>query len=441
MNTPICDFVRLYAGQDPIRGHMPGHKGVPRLGFEHLDITELDGADSLYCAGGIIAESEKNAGSIFGANTFYSTEGSSQCIRAMLYLAKLYAAENGLPPKIAAGRNAHQVFITASALLGLDVAWIYSDCSYLSCPIQPENLDAFLEENPVAAVYVTSPDYLGNTLDIAALAEVAHRHQCLLLVDNAHGAYLKFLEPSRHPMDLGADICCDSAHKTLPALTGAAYLHISYSAPEGLADKAKQALSLFGSTSPSYLILQSLDYLNFVLSGDYLEKLQFFIKKVENLKIKLSKNGYHLQGNEPLKITISTKSYGYTGDDFARILKGKNLYSEFHDPDFTVLMLTPDHQDEDLLKIEEILLSVPRRQTILQSPPVFSVPVQKLFPREVLYAPSETVAVQNSIGRIMAFSGVSCPPAVPIAVSGEVIDEHILSALNYYGFETIRVLK
>ena len=420
---------------------MPGHKGVPRLGFEHLDITELDGADSLYCAGGIIAESEKNAGSIFGANTFYSTEGSSQCIRAMLYLAKLYAAENGLPPKIAAGRNAHQVFITASALLGLDVAWIYSDCSYLSCPIQPENLDAFLEENPVAAVYVTSPDYLGNTLDIAALAEVAHRHQCLLLVDNAHGAYLKFLEPSRHPMDLGADICCDSAHKTLSALTGAAYLHISYSAPEGLADKAKQALSLFGSTSPSYLILQSLDYLNFVLSGDYLEKLQFFIKKVENLKIKLSKNGYHLQGNEPLKITISTKSYGYTGDDFARILKGKNLYSEFHDPDFTVLMLTPDHQDEDLLKIEEILLSVPRRQTILQSPPVFSLPVQKLFPREVLYAPSETVAVQNSIGRIMAFSGVSCPPAVPIAVSGEVIDEQILSALNYYGFETIRVLK
>ena len=186
---------------------MPGHKGVPRLGFEHLDITELDGADSLYCAGGIIAESEKNAGSIFGANTFYSTEGSSQCIRAMLYLAKLYAAENGLPPKIAAGRNAHQVFITASALLGLDVAWIYSDCSYLSCPIQPKNLDAFLEENPVAAVYVTSPDYLGNTLDIAALAEVAHRHHCLLLVDNAHGAYLKVLEPSRHPMDLGADIC------------------------------------------------------------------------------------------------------------------------------------------------------------------------------------------------------------------------------------------
>ena len=184
-----------------------------------------------------------------------------------------------------------------------------------------------------------------------------------------------------------------------------------------------------------------MDYLNFVLSGDYREKLQVFIKKVKNLKIKLLQNGYILQGNEPLKITISTKSYGYTGDDFARILKEKNLYSEFHDPDFIVLMLTPDHQDEDLLKIEEILLSVPRRQTILQSPPVFSVPVQKLSPREVLYAPSETVAVQNSIGRIMAFSGASCPPAVPIAVSGEIIDEQILSALNYYGFDTIRVLK
>ena len=441
MNTPICDFVRLYAGQHPLRGHMPGHKGVPRLGFEHLDITELDGADSLYCAGGIIAESEKNASSLFEANTFYSTEGSSQCIRAMLYLAKLYAAENGLPTKIAAGRNAHQVFITASALLGLDVGWLCSGCSYLSCPIEPEYLDSYLQQNPAAAVYVTSPDYLGNTLDIAALAEVAHKHHCLLLVDNAHGGYLKFLETSEHPMDLGADICCDSAHKTLSALTGAAYLHISHNAPKELLGWGKQALSLFGSTSPSYLILQSLDYLNLILSGDYREKLQNFEKKVATLKSRLISCGYTLQGNEPLKLTLCTKPYGYTGNDFAQVLKEKNLFSEFHDPDFVVLMLTPDHRDEELQKIEEILTSVPKKPEISQKAPEFFLPQQKLSPTAALYAPGEMVKTEESLGRILAFSGVSCPPAVPIAVSGEIIDENIISALKYYGFDTICVVK
>lgn len=442
MKTPICDFVRAYADKNPLRGHMPGHKGINRLGFEHLDITELDGADSLYCAEGIIAQSEKNAGELFGAHTFYSTEGSSQCIRAMLYLAKLYAAQNHLPSKIAAARNAHQVFITAAALLGMEVEWLYSKthCSYLSCPLQPEELDAFLTENPVSAVYVTSPDYLGNTLDLAALAAVSHRHHCLFLVDNAHGAYLKFLEHSRHPMDLGADICCDSAHKTLSALTGAAYLHISHNAPAFLVSHAKQALSLFGSTSPSYLILQSLDNLNSILSEDYREKLKDFALKVQNLKDKLTQHGYILQGDEPLKITLSTKSYGYTGDEFSEILKQKNLYTEFHDPDFAVLMLTPDHQDADLQKIEEILLSVSSRQTILQPPPVFSVPAQMLLPREALYAPSEIIHTKDSLGRIIAFSGTSCPPAVPIAVSGEKIDENVISAFRYYAIDTVMVV-
>lgn len=443
MHTPIWDFVRAYGAGSPLRAHMPGHKGISRLGFEHLDITELDGADSLYCAEGIIAESERNASFLFEAHTFYSTEGSSQCIRAMLYLAKLYAAENSLPCRIAAGRNAHQVFITAAALLGIEVTWLYStaDCSYLSCPLQPEELDAFLQENPAAAVYVTSPDYLGNTLDLAALAEIAHRHHCLLLVDNAHGAYLKFLEVSRHPMDLGADICCDSAHKTLSALTGAAYLHISRCAPQSLVMQAKKALALFGSTSPSYLILQSLDCLNPILSTDYRDKLQNFILKVEKLKDKLVKNGFVLHGDEPLKITLSTKSYGYTGDDFAQILKQKNLYTEFHDPDFVVLMLTPDHRDEDLLAIETILLSMPKKPAILQAPPAFSVPKKILSPQEALYAPSETLCIEKSLGRVVAFSGVSCPPAVPIAVSGERIDENTISAFRYYAIKTVTVVK
>ena len=225
MNTPICDFVRRYAESKTLRLHMPGHKGKGPLGIEQLDITEISGADSLYEASGIIAESEANASALFGCPTFYSTEGSSQCIRAMLHLATC-----GRNRRIAAARNVHKTFLSAAALLDLQVDWLYPDSegSYLACPITAETLENYFatcEEIP-AAVYVTSPDYLGNLLYIDALAAVCHRYGSLLLVDNAHGAYLKFLPDSRHPMDLGADLCCDSAHKTLPVLTGGAYLHI-----------------------------------------------------------------------------------------------------------------------------------------------------------------------------------------------------------------------
>ncbi|MBO5122976.1 MAG: amino acid decarboxylase, partial [Oscillospiraceae bacterium] len=110
MTTPICDFARRYAERHALRLHMPGHKGCGFLGVEQWDITEIDGADSLYEAAGIIRESEDNASALFGAPTFYSTEGSSQCIRAMLYLVALHAKKQGKRPRILAGRNAHKTF-------------------------------------------------------------------------------------------------------------------------------------------------------------------------------------------------------------------------------------------------------------------------------------------------------------------------------------------
>ncbi|MBQ8415566.1 MAG: aminotransferase class V-fold PLP-dependent enzyme, partial [Clostridia bacterium] len=261
MRTPICDFVRRYADSRSLRLHMPGHKGKGPLGLEALDITEIQGADELFDATGIIKESEENAGRIFGAHTFYSTEGSSLSIRAMLYLTLLYAKEQGRECLIWAGRNAHKTLLSALALLDMDVQWICSSqkSSYLSCHVTAKDLDEMLDgaQRKPVAVYLTSPDYPGQLADVGGIAKVCHRHGVLLLVDNAHGAYLKFLSPSLHPMDLGADMCCDSAHKTLPALTGSAYLHVSHHAPKQLWENAKIALSLFASNRPSYLILQS----------------------------------------------------------------------------------------------------------------------------------------------------------------------------------------
>jgi len=440
MNTPICDFVKAYRDSDAIRLHMPGHKGVPVLGCEPLDITEIDGADVLYRSGGIIRESERNAAALFGAaRTVYSTEGSSLCIRGMLYLAMQHTGRR----TVLAGRNAHSTFVTAAALLDADVRWLYGGGGGLTaCSITADNLSAALDALPAppAAVYVTSPDYLGNTLDIAALAAVCHQRDTLLLVDNAHGAYLKFLPQDRHPLTLGADLCCDSAHKTLPVLTGGAYLHISQRVT-ALAQQAEHALSLFASTSPSYLILQSLDAANPYLAGEYPHHLSACCDRVAGLKAALSSHGYTLVGDEPLKVTLATKGYGYRGDAVAACLQDKGIVYEFADPDYVVMMITPSVGDAALTALEQALCALPRRAAITDTPPTLIPPTAAMSPRGALFAPAETVAVADSIGRVLATPTVGCPPAVPVLVGGEVVDESVIAVFRYYGYTTLRVVK
>lgn len=437
MDTPICDFVRKYANSNTLRLHMPGHKGAGPLACEQLDITEIAGADSLYEAEGIIAQSERNASSLFGCPTFYSTEGSSQCIRAMLHLATC-----GTNKKIAAARNVHKTFLSAAALLDLDVDWLYPDdhTGYLCCKITPSILERYLAsccETP-AAVYITSPDYLGNMLPVGTLAQVCHRHGTLLLVDNAHGAYLKFLSNSLHPMDQGADLCCDSAHKTLPVLTGGAYLHIR---DAELARHAKNALALFGSTSPSYLILQSLDAANRYIAHGYREKLAACAHAAEGSLVWLNAMGYVFQGKEPIKMTIDAKAYGYAGMEIAQYLHQNGIECEFADPDFLVLMLTPAITQADLERLENALTALPRRDPILFDPPSIGRPEKVLSIRQALLSPSETVPVEESLGRILAAASVGCPPAVPIVVCGERIDEKATACFRYYGIKNCAVVK
>ena len=441
--TPICDFVRQYAESDAVRLHMPGHKGKAFLGCETLDITEIPGADVLYHARGVIRESEEIAASIFGAGrTLYSAEGSSLCIRAMLQLAQQYARLRGVRPLIAAGRNAHRVFLEGAALLDLPIRWVGCGEELLSsAPVLSELEALFAGEEKPAAVYLTSPDYLGHELDLQPVADLCHAHGSLLLVDNAHGAYLRFLEPSRHPMDRGADLCCDSAHKTLPALTGCAYLHLSHTCPQELRPMAEQAMALFASTSPSYLLLQSLDALNPRLSGDYPERIRETAQQAETCRAALSAGGWRLSGTEPLKLTLLPKARGYTGDELAQLLTAAGFVPEFADPDHLVLMLTPETETAQLRGLTDFLLSLPPRAPIAERPPRRSAAKSVLTLREALLSPFETLPTERCLGRILASPCVGCPPAVPIAVCGEELDEAALALFRYYGVTELDLVK
>ena len=436
MQTPIADFVREYARKNVTRLHMPGHKGVAVLGCEPYDITEIPGADALYEAKGIIAESQTNAAALFGAAaTVYSTEGSSQCIRAMVHLAA-NRVKAGRAWFLAA-RNAHKAFLYALALEDADVQWLWpQDAENIcACSVTAEQVEQALlaAETLPAAVYLTSPDYLGTEQPLAEIAEVCHRFGTLLLVDNAHGAYLHFLPKPRHPLDLGADLCCDSAHKTLPVLTGGAYLHISYKAAD-LAEPAVQAMALFGSTSPSYLVLSSLDLCNRYLAENGRDDLERVAALTQQARAQLRKNGWQVLQTEPLKLTIRC-----SGLDVAQYLRTNGVECEFADRDYLVCMVSVRTTQKDLQRLLQVM-GENRQETREINPPQSGRPDRAMTVRQAVYAPQEMIPVEQALGRICAAPVVSCPPAIPIAVSGEVLDEQVLTAMRYYGAEQVSVV-
>ena len=441
MDTPVVDFVEKYRNEQFVRLHMPGHKGSENP----FDITEIKGADVLYNEDGILGRSQYNASVIYGtAKTVYSVEGSSLGIRGILSLIKMFSEKTGRRPVVAAGRNAHKVFMTCSAILNIEIRWIYPDANegLVSAVITPEKLRCFLEECeelPVA-VYITSPDYTGNVADIKGLSEVCREFGVLLAVDNAHGAYLRFLKEDMHPITLGADMCCDSAHKTLPVLTGGAYLHISHEAPPYIAANAEKAMALFASTSPSYVVLASLDRVNRALVEGYADKIKTTADRISALKEGLQEKGYTLSGNEPLKITLNTKEYGYEGTEFSEILRENKLECEFADPDFAVMMITPENGEEELLQLEKVLLSIPAKEKIVGEMPEISPCEQVIGVSEALFKASEKVSVNEACGRILASPSVSCPPAIPIAICGEKLNENAVNLFRYYGISEIDVI-
>lgn len=441
MKTPIVSFLKSYQEKSPVRMHMPGHKGAGILGFEGMDLTEIYGADELFAAEGIIKESEQNASSLFGCPSYYSTQGSTLCIQTMCTILCQDAKSKGKKPKILAGRNAHRSFIHAAALLDFEIEWLYGNSDYLSCKIHAEDLEKAIIESLPTAVYLTNPDYLGNLLDIKSLASVCKKHNVLLAIDNAHGAYLRFFEPSLHPIDLGADLCCDSAHKTLPVLTGGAYLHLSDSLNQVWKNDVKHFMEYFSSTSPSYLIMASLDAANEVLDTTFRNSLSECVRSVDGLKNTLIQHGYTILSGEPMKITISTKEFGYTGNEIANLLMECDIYPEFYDSDYIVLMPSPYNTKDDLKRLETCLCGIERKPILINKPPKLEQSKKAMNVRQALFSSSITLDVSKSLGQVCSSVTVSCPPAILPVIPGEVISESSIEVMRYYGIETVRVVK
>lgn len=447
ITTPIWNFLEQYSHGGTVRAHMPGHKGRDVFGsnlerlFEY-DITEIKGADELFEADGIIAVSEKNASRIFGtAATFYSAGGSTLCIQAML------AAVCKKSSAFICGRNAHRAVMNSCVLLGLKPCWIYPEYvegSAVSGEITPETVRAAIEEyasEKPACVFITSPDYLGKIADIKGISEVCHEYGIPLIVDNAHGAYLAFFEQSRHPIHMGADMCCDSAHKTLPVLTGGAYLHIGDGICRRLIPEIKRCMALFGSSSPSYLIMASIDLCNKYLSESFRDDLSRTAEKIADLKKQLG-GAYTFYGDEPLKMTVYAFPCGLTGYELEERLREGGVEPEYADLTHVVMMFSAANTDEDFERVLRAMKSV-RMPRIWLEPPDFKMdrPAVKMLPRKAFFAERENIPAENSVGRIAAEAVTVCPPCVPVIMAGEEINENTIKILKNYSIFQINVLK
>lgn len=429
METPIYDFLNKYATSDTIRLHMPGHKGKsvsPLSSFEY-DITEITGADSLFESTGIIAQSERNTAKLYHTvETCYSTGGSTLCIQTMLALIK---QENRT---VVAVRNIHRSFLTACALLDIQPLWLYPNYSggILSGEFPFDEAEKLLEQYENSCIYLTSPDYLGKTADIRKISNLCRKYNAVLLVDNAHGAHT--IATGTHPALLGADICCDSAHKMLPALTGGAYLHIMNPKYK---NKAKAAMSLFGSTSPSYLIMASLDLCAKYISEKLEDDVKSAICALNEFKKRISKK-YKVYLGEPFHLTIICN-----GNNLAKQLRNCSVECEYFDDDCIVMLFSPLNTAKEILKIADILEKcspLPPTNSLTFEAPHLTV---AMTVREAVLSDYEAIHVDESNGRICAGVNVPCPPAIPIAASGEVINENCIKIFKRYGILNVNVVK
>ena len=341
MNTPVADFVQRYAKAGTARLHMPGHKGRCFLGC--------------------------------GASWRRASKTPPPCSAASAPATPPRAPASASGPcctwrwRPAAPTPWWRRGMSTGPLSPPPLCWIWKSagcgrrkaalCAGAPSP-PPSWRRPYSLPEPPAAVYLTSPDYLGGMAQIPALAQVCHQHGTLLLVDNAHGAYLRFLQSSLHPLDLGADLCCDSAHKTLPVLTGGAYLHLSPTAPAQLASLAKSALGLFGSTSPSYLTLASLDLCNRYLAEGYPQRLAEAVERLAELRERLTAAGWRVEPSDPLRVTVAAPR-GVTGQELAGQLRRQGVECEYADRDFLVLMATPENTPEELAQAAAALGQCP----------------------------------------------------------------------------------
>jgi len=446
--------LQQYNEQDIYPMHMPGHKRnrtmMSLTNPYELDYTEVEYLDDLHEAranprqGGILDKSMARASRLYGSRrSFYTVGGST----AGLLAAILSHTCRG--DRVLAARNCHKSVYNALVLGGLSPVYLYPEMEEtfgIHGSLSAEAVAQALEAYPdIRLVVVTSPTYEGVLSDIGVIAEIVHRYQIPLLVDEAHGAHLG-LSPlfPRNALQQGADLVVQSLHKTLPAFTQTAIVHVGGSYAD--AGALVRTLSMLESSSPSYLLMLSADRCISLLEEQgeilfeaYHQRLIKFYKRMEALKgLRLFKKSsgdlpQELFGHDPGKLVISCRGTGLTGSALLGVLRKEyKIQLEMASGDYAIAMTSICDTEEGFDRLAAALLEIDSRLGAAHAAPVCFSPAEKYFPpvcipADALAAAGEWKALEESVLCISQEFLYAYPPGIPLLAPGERITKGILT--------------
>ncbi len=445
-NAHLYDKLRIL-GEDPeiLRFCMPGHKGKkdPSLGFlgdiSRYDYTELYDTDNLYQPEHIIKKMMESLKDSFAADiSIPLAGGGSQGVKAMLYLASLRGK------KMLFDRNIHRSVVEGMILCGIDPIYFEPETVkdfLITDGCSAKRIDEILsKDEEISAVFLTSATYFGVLSDIRAIKKICEKHNALLLCDDCHGSHLAFYEPKQNAQAKGSDFSVCSLHKTMGSLTGGAVLNYS-----GTLYEEKDLLfacALFGSSSPSYLILSSLDKTVDSFRKEGKEMLWKLLKQCEEFRRDFQESPVRLLDKTSLKngefddgkiIINFSKSSLSAKEAYDILYYQEKIFCEGVIGDNLLILASVFNEEKDFRRLQtslkKILENVKTKCSDKKETELFPIPPKAMEPRKAVYAAYEEVDIKNSIGRISQEMKYIYPPGVPFIVPGEIIDEEILRGL------------
>ena len=489
----LLERLTEYAGSDAYPFHMPGHKrreipdGIPG-GFPDpygIDITEIDGFDNLHHAEGILKDAMDEAAVIYGADrSWYLVNGSTCGILSAVFAT----TENG--GKILTARNCHKAVYHAICLNRLEAEYLYPEEITefgINGGIRAEDVRKALEKDAmrcagnsgdvrgkitkIQAVLITSPTYEGVVSDIRAIADAAHEYGIPLIVDEAHGAHLEYADQChgfpKSALEYGADLVIQSLHKTLPSFTQTAILHVKGKLVDQ--DRVSRYLSMFQTSSPSYLFMAGMERCIRYMDGDgrnemvrYEERLEHFMERMEGLQVleildrEICGKYRTVVGWDPSKIVVSTmRAEEFHGEELAETLRRKyHLEMEMTAPEYVIAMTSLMDTEEGFERLGTALLEIdgalrhcvePEQQKEkgeskekerCETPEVTESkvlhPVRRMLICEAMNADMERTALQDTVGKVSAEFVYLYPPGIPIIAPGEVFTDAIVEKIVAY---------
>lgn len=451
---PLVEGVLRYIGRKNISFSMPGHKGakgsnssdIYGMMYDNLlsmDITEVDGVDNLHNPEGIIKEAQQALSDFYGSQESYFLINGSTVGNLVMIFSSFNEGD-----KIIIERNCHKSIFNAVILRKLVPVYVknkFSEKINAPLSIDMEHFHNVIEENRDAkGIVITYPNYYGTCCDLKKIVDEARKYNMSVLVDSAHGAHF---EGSRllpdSALKLGADMVVMSAHKTLPAINQSSFLHLGSAVTEKVKEKVKFYLDSFMSTSPSYMMMCSMDYSRYFLQNngeEAYEKLINIINKYTKLINKIE--GFNVLKKEDYEKDIDITrlviylNHGYSGYKLYHYLLDNKIQCEMSTDKCVVLIVTPFNTEQEIKILYNVLKDCPienlKDADMLSSIPKYDIPYMKYMPFEVLEKNKCSIKIKDAVGKVCGQNIVPYPPGIPMVMVGEVIEQEHVNMIKHY---------